>query len=83
MSVLGQGGVIGAGEIDYNLSSRPNFWFLAKTDIEMLRISRAEFRLFWQGQITFELDYKYNFLKNVSLFKGLPDSTLLLLCEHI
>ena len=81
--VLGQGGVIGAGDIDGNLSSRPNYWFLSKTDIEVVRISRAEFRLFWQGQITFELDYKYNFLKNVGLFKGLPDSTLFLLCEHI
>jgi hypothetical protein len=33
VSVLGQGGVIGAGEIDNNLSSRPNYWFLAKTDL--------------------------------------------------
>ncbi|CAM6005975.1 unnamed protein product [Sphagnum balticum] len=34
VSVLQQGGVIGAGEIDGNLSSRPNYWFLATTDIE-------------------------------------------------
>jgi hypothetical protein len=81
--VLGQGGVVGAGDIDNNLSSRPNYWFLAKTDLELLRISREEFRLFWQGQITFEWDYKYNFLKNVGLFKGLPDATLFMLCEHI
>ena len=83
VTVLGQGGIIGAGEIDYELSSRPNYWFLAKTDTEVIRISREEFKLFWQGQITFQLDYKYNFLKNVSLFKGLPDSTLMMLCEHI
>ena len=31
--VLGQGGVIGAGDIDNNLSERPNYWYLAKTDI--------------------------------------------------
>ena len=83
VTVLGQGGVIGAGDIDGNINSRPNYWFLSKTDIEVIRISRAEFRLFWQGQITFELDYKLNFLRNVGLFKGLPESTLLLLCEHI
>lgn len=72
MSVLGQGGIIGGGEIDHELSSRPNYWFLAKTDLEVVKISREEFKLFWQGQITFEWDYKYNFLKNVGLFKGLP-----------
>lgn len=80
---MGQGGVIGAGEIDNNLSARPNYWFLAKTDLELIRISREEFKLFWQGQITFELDFKYNFLKNVGLFKGLPDSTLFRLCEYV
>lgn len=72
VSVLGQGGVLGGGQIDNNLSSRPNYWFLAKTELEVIRVSRAEFQLFWQGQITFEWDYKYNFLKNVGLFKGLP-----------
>lgn len=41
VTVLGQGGVIGAGDIDYNLCDRPNYWFLAKTDIEVIRISRA------------------------------------------
>lgn len=81
--MLGQGGVIGAGDIDNNLSARPNYWFLAKTDLEIIKISREEFKLFWQGQITFELDFKYNFLKNVGLFKGLPDSTLYRLCEYI
>ena len=53
VTVLGQGGVIGAGDIDGNINSRPNYWFLSKTDIEVIRISRAEFNLFWQGQITF------------------------------
>jgi len=81
--VLGQGGIIGGGEVDHELSSRPNYWFLAKTDLEVIRISREEFQLFWQGQITFEWDYKYNFLRNVGLFKGLPEATLFKLCEHI
>lgn len=33
VSVLQQGGVIGAGEIDRNLSSQPNCWYLALTDV--------------------------------------------------
>ena len=33
VSVLGQGGVLGAGEIDNNISARPNYWFLAKTEL--------------------------------------------------
>jgi hypothetical protein len=33
VSVLGQGGVLGGGEIDNNLSARPNYWFLAKTEL--------------------------------------------------
>ena len=37
--------------------------------------------MFWKGQITFEMDFKYNFLKNVQLFKGLSESTLFKLCE--
>ena len=72
VSVLGMGGILGGGEIDGNLTAKPNYWFIARTELEILRISRAEFSLFWQGQITFEWDYKYNFLKNVGLFKGLP-----------
>ena len=37
--------------------------------------------MFWKGQITFEVDFKYNFLKNVQLFRGLPECTLFKLCE--
>ena len=81
VSVLGQGGVIGAGEVDGQLSDKPNYWFLAKTDLEVIRVSRAEFKLFWQGQITFEWDYKYNFLKNVGLFKGLCEYSLFKIVE--
>lgn len=81
VSVLGQGGVLGGGTVDNHLSARPNYWFLAKTELEVLRVSRAEFQLFWQGQITFEWDYKYNFLRNVGLFRGLPEATLFRLCE--
>lgn len=33
VSVLKEGGVLGCGEIDQNLTSRPNYWFLAKTDL--------------------------------------------------
>lgn len=41
VSVLGQGGVLGGGIVDNNLSARPNYWFLAKTELEVLRVSRA------------------------------------------
>lgn len=41
VSVLGQGGVLGAGDIDNHLSAKPNYWFLAKTELEVMRVSRA------------------------------------------
>jgi hypothetical protein len=53
VSVVGQGGVLGAGYLDQNLTARPNFWFLAKTDLEIMRVPRDQFQLFWQGQVTF------------------------------
>lgn len=40
VSVLGQGGIVGGGDVDHHLSARPNYWFLAKTDLELIRISR-------------------------------------------
>ena len=51
--------------------------------MEILRLPRDRFLQFWQGQIKFEWDYKYNFLKNVGLFKGLPEATLFKLCQDI
>ena len=65
VSVIGQGGVLGLGDLDLNISSKPNYWILAKTDMEILRLPRDRFLQFWQGQIKFEWDYKYNFLRTL------------------
>lgn len=40
VSVLREGGILGCGNIDQNMTDRPNYWFLAKTDLEVIKISR-------------------------------------------
>jgi len=65
------------------MNEKANNWFIAKSDVELIKIQRKSFNEFWKGQITFEVDFKYNFLKNVALFRNLSDSTLLRICEKI
>lgn len=81
VTVLKRGGVIGAGQLEHNVSAKPNNWFQALSRVELIKVPRSEFEVFWKGQITFEVDFKYNFLRNVQLFKGLSDCTLFRLCE--
>jgi hypothetical protein len=40
-----------------------------------------EFESFWKGQLTIELDEKYNIFKNNPLFAGLSEGIFFKLCE--
>lgn len=81
ISVLSRGGIIGAGSLENNISLKPNNWFMALSKVQLITVPKQQFTQFWRGQITFEVDFKYNFLKNVELFKNLPETTLFKLCE--
>jgi hypothetical protein len=53
ISILDIGGIIGAGDLENNISSKPNNWFTAESKVELIKIPKEDFRLFWKGQVTF------------------------------
>jgi hypothetical protein len=53
VAVLPQGGIIGAGEIDGFVMEKANNWFIATSDVELIKIRKKAFFEFWKGQVTF------------------------------
>jgi hypothetical protein len=40
VSVMGRGGIIGAGKLDNHISEKPNSWFTAMSNVELITIPR-------------------------------------------
>ena len=59
VGLMKEGGIIGTEDVDKSYSRKPNIWYLADSEVELIKIPRQSFNEFWKGQITFEFDFKF------------------------
>ena len=78
--MLKQGDFIGGNFLDNNRNLNLNNWYFTQTHVEFLRVKTDDFESFWKGQVTIDVDEKFNKFKNNVLFAGLSEGMLFKLC---